>query len=420
MSIASRINEMTEHLRNDWDSIDKLGLDITEENSNDNLDKNIENIVPVLDRFYNQASDKTDLAKNGVVGKTSQDGDPTPENPVEINNLSGDVEYKVRGKNWFDINDPNVIKNSVAIAVSDNTLTQTNTGTYCRTVWKIENLKVGGTYSLSYNFSNPSGSSIAGRLFDSDNNMQVNTTVTTTDTSGTQTLTFTPSESTRYLRLYSNTTNTRNTYIVTYSNIQIEENSASSDYEPYISKSFPLSLGNIELCNISDYKDRIYSQNGKFYLEKKTGKVVFDGSENWTINTSYTYNVFYRTLGNYARILNTQTTYCEYYKGIENTAGIVDFGNNYNNSIGVRTANDNIKDIYISNNSITSASDFKTWLSTHNTEVQYVLATPTTEKITSENYPTLYSQLLAIQEFLTKYKINKEFLLDYSSPEIEY
>lgn len=277
---------MTEHLRNDWDGIDKLGLDITEENSNDNLDKNIENIAPVLNRFYNQSSDKTDLAKNGVVGRTSQDGDPTPENPVEVNNISGDVEYKVTGEG--------------------------------------------------------------------------------------------------------------------------------------ISESFPLSLGDIELCNISDYKDRIYSQNGEFYLEKKTGKVVFDGSENWSINHSYTYNVFYRTLDNYARISNTQTTYCEYYKGIKNTAGIVDFGNNYNNSIGVRTANDNIKDIYISNNSITSASDFKTWLSTHNTVVYYVLATPTTTKITQENYPTLYSQLQAIQEFLTKYKINKEFLLDYSSPEIEY
>jgi len=286
MSIASRINEMTEHLRNDWNSIDKLGLDITEENSNDNLDKNIENIAPVLGKFYNQSSDKTDLSENGIVGRTSQDGDPTPENPVEVNNISGDVEYRVRGQG--------------------------------------------------------------------------------------------------------------------------------------ISEIFPLSLGDIELCNISDYKDRIYSQNGEFYLEKKTDKVVFDGSENWAINTSYTYNVFYRTLGNYARISNTQTTYCEYYKGIENTAGIVDFGNNYNNSIGVRTANDNIKDIYISNNSITSASDFKTWLSTHNTVVYYVLATPTTTEITEENYPTLYSQLLAIQEFLTKYKINKEFLLDYSSPEIEY
>ena len=76
--------------------------------------------------------------------------------------------------------------------------------------------------------------------------------------------------------------------------------------------------------------------------------------------------------------------------------------------------------LYLSTSRATDITTFKTWLSTHNTVVYYVLATPTNTEITQENYPTLYSQLLAIQEFLTKYKINKEFLLDYSSPEIEY
>lgn len=159
------------------------------------------------------------------------------------------------------------------------------------------------------------------------------------------------------------------------------------------SQSYPINLGDIELCKIGDYQDRIYKDNGKWFLHKEIGKVVFDGSESWAINTSYTYNVFYRTLNNYARISNAQTTYCEYYKGIENAGGIADFGNNYNNSIGVRTANDNIKDIYISNNSITSASDFKIWLSTHNTVVYYVLANPTYTEITDS---TLISQLEAL------------------------
>ena len=41
----------------------------------------------------------------------------------------------------------------------------------------------------------------------------------------------------------------------------------------------------------------------------------------------------------------------------------------------------------------------KTWLSTHNTIVYYVLATPTTEEITESNYPTLYNQLNNIKLF---------------------
>lgn len=184
------------------------------------------------------------------------------------------------------------------------------------------------------------------------------------------------------------------------------------------SQSCPINLGDIELCKIGDYQDSIVKDNGKWFLHKEIGKVVFDGSESWAINTSYTYNVFYRTLDNYARISSTQTTYCEYYKGIENTAGIVDFGNNYNNSIGVRTANDNIKDIYISNNSITSASDFKTWLSTHNTVVYYVLATPTYTEITDS---TLINQLETVkrsyngQTNISQVNNDKPFILDVTA-----
>jgi hypothetical protein len=50
----------------------------------------------------------------------------------------------------------------------------------------------------------------------------------------------------------------------------------------------------------------------------------------------------------------------------------------------------------------------------------YPLSTPTTTEITQENYPSLYNALKQIQDYLTAYKINKEFILGYSSPEIEY
>ena len=42
---------------------------------------------------------------------------------------------------------------------------------------------------------------------------------------------------------------------------------------------------------------------------------------------------------------------------------------------------------------------FKAWLGTHNTIAYYVLATPTTEEITENNYPTLYNQLNNIKLF---------------------
>ena len=51
--------------------------------------------------------------------------------------------------------------------------------------------------------------------------------------------------------------------------------------------------------------------------------------------------------------------------------------------------------------------------------VYYGITTTTTE-ITTSNYPELYAALKEIQDYLTSYKINKEFILEYSSPEIEY
>lgn len=552
MAISDKLNYLIETKDLFKDRLNSLGAEIIESTT-------FRNYLNWLDNFYIGSANKTDLAKNGVVGRTNQDGEPTPENPVEINNLNGDVEYKVRGKNLFDINNAlnnNLYNQGTSLSLIPNGIRATTeaVANYRMGMIKIgeTNKLIGKTIRVKANFSSNgnnngrfyigycdargdnrvpksdtttsgdtlsmvvesgSGENIclvlysnnngtnytignyvdykniimtidnedmtyepyisesfplslkSKNLFDKNNaniikcgisynkinasdsnrllyiSIQPNTTYTiqrrndgnvnrfragtcsivpangvdldnAIETDNAESITITSRENDTYLVvMYYRTQETTLTEQQILDSIQIEENSITTDYEPYY---------DIELCNISNYKDQIYSQNGEFYLEKKTGKVVFDGSESWAINTSYTYNVFYRTLDNYARISNAQTTYCEYYKGIENAGGIANFGNNYNNSIGVRTANDNIKDIYISNNSITSASDFKSWLTTHNTIVYYVLATLTTTEITEENYPTLYSQLLAIQEFLTKYKINKEFLLDYSSPEIEY
>ena len=217
---------------------------------------------------------------------------------------------------------------------------------------------------------------------------------------------------------YIITTNDRANYLIFYcyytlnntvtfeeilDSIQIEEGSTPTTYEPYY---------DINLCNISNYKDRIYSQNGEFYLGKKTVKVVLDGTETWNFGNAGATNI------NGASTIITDMMTSSYGDGYSNYFVNKKSGKDaYTIRFG---ANNNTLYFYVNNNEFSNVDIWKTWLSTHNTEVEYVLATPTYTKITEENYPTLYSQLLAIQEFLTKYKINKEFLLNYSSPEIEY
>lgn len=148
--------------------------------------------------------------------------------------------------------------------------------------------------------------------------------------------------------------------VSTYWNgIQIEEGSQATDIEPF----------------------------GKdvWYKYKKIGKVVFDGSEFWGYS-SYTH-VFYTTsITDYATSNNIP--YSIYYKGVNNVNGAGDMVSENNNVIGfINISGGTTPRFYIKDTRYTNASDtpnLKSWLSTHNTEVYYALATPTYEAITNE------------------------------------
>lgn len=146
-------------------------------------------------------------------------------------------------------------------------------------------------------------------------------------------------------------------------------------------------------ATMQDYEP--YNAKDKWLLRKEIGKTILTGSssEMWNINNSYTYNVFYIIIGTLKKNIYTKSTICNYYNAVNNM-GLADFGNGNDNSICVRPYDDAYYHLYISNDAINSVADFKTWLSTHNTEVYYVLANPTTEEITNEE---LISQLDSIE-----------------------
>ena len=143
----------------------------------------------------------------------------------------------------------------------------------------------------------------------------------------------------------------------------------------------------IELCKIGDYQDKIYKENGTWYLEKNIGKVVLDGSENW----QYVNNVLFIT-NNDSIQSNGILIKSNYLSGANSQGNTSDVNTNPDNSICLSNSGQNR--IYIKASQFTSADNFKTWLSTHNTTVYYVLATPTTTEITDTE---LISQLNAIE-----------------------
>ena len=140
-------------------------------------------------------------------------------------------------------------------------------------------------------------------------------------------------------------------------NIQLELGTQATQYSPYKEP--------IELCKIGNYQDYIYRENDKWYIHKKIDKVVLDGSESWAVSGTGTDNWFYY-----------------WYSGITPQSGN-DLYSNYFVGVAIGGTNTDIglfmpsNYIRIRTNTEDTSANFKTWLSTHNTIVYYVLATPT-------------------------------------------
>ena len=138
---------------------------------------------------------------------------------------------------------------------------------------------------------------------------------------------------------------------------QLEKGSTASVYEPY------------------GYKD-------KWYLYKAIGKVVLNGSESWNYEGGRFVLSF---LISALDIAGRQEVYSNYFKYLSSSSA--DYG------IFVYKASSTNYQIYIYDKDYTTASNFQTWLSTHNTTVYYVLSTPYTMEITDSE---LLGQLNAV------------------------
>ena len=181
-------------------------------------------------------------------------------------------------------------------------------------------------------------------------------------------------------------------------------------YEPYQSQTYPINLGELELCKIGDYQDYFTkNSDGQWCKYNAIGKVVLIGSGNTEL------------WGNGG----TATNYWEYQRSglIGGNGTMADVKTNYFNQT------DNSRVVILGNGGlylrfpkasgidISNATLMNNWLSTHNTIVYYVLATPYLSLIEDE---TLISQLDNIQNAMSylgqtnvsQVNNDKPFLLD--------
>lgn len=156
-------------------------------------------------------------------------------------------------------------------------------------------------------------------------------------------------------------------------------------------------------------------------LIKVIGKIVLDGSEDWQLrNTNsttgvstysltgilsyYKYSLNVKALSNYFNYLGTVAAAADMYK---KEVGVALY---YNTTVAMSRI------IYINSN-ISNLNEFKTWLSTHNTEVIYVLEEPEITPLSSLNSEAL--KALETYEPISNIFTNNDVLatlsLDYAN-----
>ena len=168
------------------------------------------------------------------------------------------------------------------------------------------------------------------------------------------------------------------------------------NYAPYIAN--PL-----EYYKIGDYADQIFKNTtdsefydstlleNEWYLKKNIGKIIFDGSEhNWNLTSTYNAYSFW--------IPNNQLTpkpldsrykkYCNLFQ-----YSSLAFSEAPNPSLCENTSNYNMFIFKTNGDYGETVSDWVVWLSSHNIEVYYPLATPTYIHISEIDYPTLKIEL---------------------------
>lgn len=344
-------------------------------------------------------------------GNIEQDGEPTPTNPQDIHIVSGDNTIEICGKNLFDLDNlTNAYLNSSGVPVSANN--------------NVLSDYIPITSNQDYIISvNQQVEALGYALYDKDK-----TFISRVNTYSIQTKTLNSSTAS-YIRIYVNkNAQTFNTNSLVNLQPQLEKGSTATTYEPYTEQSYLISLGDIELCKIGEYEDEFFKNTidseyydstlelDKWYLKKRIGKKVLDGSENWSGSS---FGEYFRTYISISDILvpsaNSINLYSNYFYGSLNAL------NSSNAQIGMMAQFRETTNVYFIGNA-SDVGDFKNWLSTHNTQVDYVLATPENILLNDTLQETLdsfvsYQEQTNISQsnFDLPFKIKATALKDFSS-----
>lgn len=154
-------------------------------------------------------------------------------------------------------------------------------------------------------------------------------------------------------------------------------------YEPYKSVSSLFVLDQPLRSLPNGAKDIAYIKNNILYVDRNVGSVVLNGSESWIkLQIQSTGKYYFRYVpSDLGQVTSNPSVLSNYF--VQSTTW-------NEQSIGIWFDTNLIIKTEGSLNNTETVADFKTWLSTHNTQVDYELAEPYTEKIGEVEIPSTF------------------------------
>lgn len=311
---------------------------------------------------------------------------PSPDYPSEIKSIDN-VQFTISGKNLFIPLGSKTVSGITVVENNDGTYNISGTATsnieYTNFI-SLDNSKIinGETYILSSNKDLQAGLTARIEMYNDTNWLRVFVpsigAINKTQTGVANTANATR---VRFGMFISSGT----TLDIKNIGFQLEKGSVVTSFEEYKAQTIDVDLKGNELCSIGDTKDILdISVTGDTEINKKIGKRIFNGTENWTLQSINSHDIanFKITLDDYVGGSNILAM-CDTFS--PQTTLIADTTNE-----GFHLNASKILFIRIKKSRCSTVEEFKTWLSTHNVTVIYELATPETINLSPTNPLYLY------------------------------
>lgn len=317
---------------------------------------------------------------------------PSPGYPSEIKVVQGDENSKLKvkgvGENLYNIqkwlNTPFEIANGTLNSKTSNSISLTSTADDCYTATfsmsaitnkpRIDNFGLEVEENTNYTLYTKKSNTISGGnyVFYYDKDYKFIAWKSNKSVTDENFLNFTTPSKTKYICFRLGIEKSGNT--VEFSNIMLLQGTitATPDYVPYTEKITNIDLKDNELCSLPNgIKDELVIENNRVKINKKIGKIVLNGTENW-YKAEKGYLIENKNNSPFANN-NSPFGYCDKFKFQNSDATWTKqyyCGFNSTNTFWIRD------DFAIA----TTVEEFKAWLKANPVTVYYELNEP--EKIT--------------------------------------